>query len=87
MIRFLAGTKDFSLLYRVKTGSDAHPAYYPMGYKSLFPQEVKQFGREADRSPPSSAEVHFRTRFHGVMLKIKHRDIFTFTHNLTILVH
>jgi hypothetical protein len=34
----------------------AHPASYPMGTRASFPG-VKQPGREADHSPPSSAEV------------------------------
>jgi hypothetical protein len=36
-------------LYSVQTGSGAHPASYPWG--------VKRPGRDADHSPPSSAEV------------------------------
>jgi len=34
----------------VQTGSGA-------GYRWLFPRRVKRLGREADHSPPSSAEV------------------------------
>jgi hypothetical protein len=30
-VRFPAGARDFSLLHSVETGSDAHPASYPMG--------------------------------------------------------
>jgi hypothetical protein len=41
------------LRHRVQTGSGAHPASYPMAL-SLG---VKRWGREADRSPPSNAEV------------------------------
>jgi hypothetical protein len=30
-VRFLGGTRDFSLLYIVQTVSGAHPAAYPLG--------------------------------------------------------
>jgi len=48
-VGFPAGAGNFSLHHRVQNGSGAHPASYPMG--------VKRPGREADHSPPSSAEV------------------------------
>jgi hypothetical protein len=38
-----------SFVHNVQTGSGAHPASYQMG--------IKRPGREADHSPPSSAEV------------------------------
>jgi hypothetical protein len=40
----------------VQTGSGAHPVSYPMGIVGLSPG-VKRPGREADHSPPSSAEA------------------------------
>jgi hypothetical protein len=48
--------KIFSLLYIVQTGSGVHPTSYKMGTGGSFP-EVKRQGREADHSPPTSAEV------------------------------
>jgi hypothetical protein len=48
--------QDFSPLYVVQTGSGAHPASYPMGVGGSFPEDKRQ-GREADHSPPTSAEV------------------------------
>jgi len=42
--------------YSVQTGSAAHPASYPMCVWALSPR-VNWLGREADHSPPSSAEV------------------------------
>jgi hypothetical protein len=39
-----------------KEKKKTHPASYPMGTRGSFPG-VKQPGREADHSPPSSAEV------------------------------
>jgi hypothetical protein len=47
---------NFSLLYRVSTDSGAHPVSFPVGTEALFPG-VKQSWREADHSPPSSADV------------------------------
>jgi len=43
-------------LYCVQTYSGAHPASYPIVTGVSFP-DVKRSGREADQSPPSSAEV------------------------------
>jgi hypothetical protein len=54
-VRFPAGAENFSLLYRVQTGSEAQ-ASYPMGTRGSFPAG-KAAGRDADRAPPSSAEV------------------------------
>jgi hypothetical protein len=54
-LRFPAG-QIFSLLHSVQTGSGAHPESYPMGTGALSPG-VKRPGREADHSPPSSADV------------------------------
>jgi hypothetical protein len=50
-VRSPAGAKDFSSILCVQTGSGAHPASsFPRGYKAR-PR------RDADHSPPSSAEV------------------------------
>jgi hypothetical protein len=48
--------QELSLLYVVQTGSGAHLASYPVGNGCSFPG-VKRPGREADLSPPTSAEV------------------------------
>jgi hypothetical protein len=53
---------DFSLHHRVQTGSGAHPASCPMGNSGTFPG-VKRQQREADHSPPSSAEVKNALRY------------------------
>jgi hypothetical protein len=50
-VRVPAGTGNFSR-HHVQTGSRAQSASYPMGSWG-----VKRSGREADHSPPSSAEV------------------------------
>jgi hypothetical protein len=55
-LRFPAGVGNFSLRHRVKTDCGSHPAFYPMTTGVLSPV-VKRPGREADHSPPSSAEV------------------------------
>jgi hypothetical protein len=48
-VLFPAGTRDFSLLH------SSEPTR--MGIGKLFPEGAKRPGREADYSPPSSAEV------------------------------
>jgi hypothetical protein len=48
--------KEFSVLHVVQTGSETHPASYPM-VPGFLPPWVKWQGREADHSPPASAEV------------------------------
>jgi hypothetical protein len=63
---------------RVQNGSGAQPASYPMCSESSFPG-VKRPGREADHSPPSSAQVkecvelylHSPIRLHGVVFSLK----------------
>jgi hypothetical protein len=55
-VLFPAGTREFSLLHRVHTCSGAHPASYP---KNVGAPVVKRLGREAEHSPPSSAEVKY----------------------------
>jgi hypothetical protein len=49
--------KDFSSILCVQTGSEAHPASCPMGTGGPFPGAKARPGRDADHSPPSSAEV------------------------------
>jgi hypothetical protein len=53
-VRFPAGAGNFSLRHRVQNGSGAHPIQWVPGALSL---EVKRLGREADHSPPPSAEI------------------------------
>jgi hypothetical protein len=48
--------KNFPLLHIVQTGSGVHPTSYKMGTRGSFPG-VKRQVREADHSPPTSAEV------------------------------
>jgi hypothetical protein len=36
-VRLLAGAGNFSLHHRVRNGSGAHPASYPMGTRGSFP--------------------------------------------------
>jgi hypothetical protein len=37
-VRFIAGAGNFSPRHHVKTGSGAHPAFYPMGTGGYFPE-------------------------------------------------
>jgi hypothetical protein len=56
-VRFPAGAKDFSYSLFVQTGSRAHPVSFTMGSGGPFPGAKARPGRDADHSPPSSAEV------------------------------
>jgi hypothetical protein len=58
-IRSPAGAKDFSSNLCVQTGSEAHPASnWSNWYEGVLSPGVKaRPGRDADHSPPSSAEV------------------------------
>jgi hypothetical protein len=75
MVRFPAGAGNFSLHHRVQNGYGAYPASYQWVPEALS-VGVKRPGREADHSPPSSAEVkgwvelylHSPIRLHGVVL-------------------
>jgi hypothetical protein len=51
------GAKDFSSILCVQTRSVAHPASCPMGTGGPFSVAKARPGRDADHSPPSSAEV------------------------------
>jgi hypothetical protein len=53
------GTGDFSCSPCIQTVSGAHPASYPMGTWGSFPGGKARPGRDADHSPPSSAEVKY----------------------------
>jgi hypothetical protein len=49
--------EDFSSSPCAQTGSGAHPSSYPMVTGGSFPGGKARPGRDADHSPPSSAEV------------------------------
>jgi hypothetical protein len=48
---------DKNFLHVIQTSSEVYPTSYQMGTGGLFPTRVKRPGREADPSPPASAEV------------------------------
>jgi hypothetical protein len=52
-----ADAKDFSSNLCIQTGSGANPAFCTMGTEGPFPGAKARPGRDADNSPPSSAEV------------------------------
>jgi hypothetical protein len=56
-VRSPAGSKDFSSNLCIQTGSGAHPASCTMGTGGPYPGGKARPGRDADHSPPSSAEV------------------------------
>jgi hypothetical protein len=56
-VRSPAGAKDFSSSLCVQTGSGVHPASCTMGNGGVSLAVKARPGRDADHSPPSSAEV------------------------------
>jgi hypothetical protein len=56
-VRFPERAMEFSCILVFQTGSGAHPATCPMGTGGPFPGGKARPGRDADHSPPSSAEV------------------------------
>jgi hypothetical protein len=58
-VRSATGAEDFSSSPCVQTGSGAHLASYPMGTGGPFPEGKARPRRDADHSPPSSAEVKY----------------------------
>jgi hypothetical protein len=56
-VRSPAWAKDFSSILCVQTGYGAHPASCTMDTGGPFPRGKERPGRDADHSPPSSAEV------------------------------
>jgi hypothetical protein len=58
-VRSPTEAEDFSPSLYVQTGSGVHPALCPMGTWGPFPGGKAQLGRDADQSPPSSAEVKY----------------------------
>jgi hypothetical protein len=67
-VRSPTGAEDFSSSPCIQTGSGAHPASCPMGTAmgtgSPFPGGKPRPGRDADHSPPSSAEVKYEKELH-----------------------
>jgi hypothetical protein len=56
-VRSPAEAKDFSSSLFVQTDSGTHPASCTMGTGGPFSVSKARHGRDADHSPPSSAEV------------------------------
>jgi hypothetical protein len=56
-VLFPTEVKDFSSTFCAQTSSEAHPASYPVGTRGPFPGDKARPERDADHSPPSSAEV------------------------------
>jgi hypothetical protein len=58
-VRSPEAAKDFSSSLFIQTGSEALPASCTMGTGGPFPGAKARPGRDADYSPPSSAEVEY----------------------------
>jgi hypothetical protein len=75
-VRIPVGAGNFSLRFRVQTGSGDHPTQPIQWVLGILSLGVKRPGREADHSIPSSAEVKefmdpylcSPLRLHGVVL-------------------
>jgi hypothetical protein len=52
-----AEVKDFPFSFCFQTGSGAHPASYAVGTGGPYPGDKARSGRDADHSPPSSAQA------------------------------
>jgi hypothetical protein len=84
-VRVPARAENFSLHHRVQTGSEAHPACYPMGTRGSFPGG-KAAGAWSWPLTPSSAEVKECVDFpntpswHGAQLKAQGQFYLTFTY-------
>jgi hypothetical protein len=87
------GRDLFSLRQCFRTGSGAHPVSYPTGTMALS-SGVKLPGREANHSPPPSAKVKNAWSYicappyvFMVWCIIKHRDNFTFTCIIIVILN
>jgi hypothetical protein len=60
----LTEAENFSSSLCAQTGSGAHPASCTMGTGGHFPGGKARPGRDADHSPPSSAEVKNESELH-----------------------
>jgi hypothetical protein len=58
-VRPPTGSEDFSSSLCVQTCSGPHPASYPMGTGGPFPGGKARPGRDAEHSPPPSAEIKY----------------------------
>jgi hypothetical protein len=56
-VRFPTEAEDFSFSLCFQIGSGAHPASCSLGTGGPFPGGKARSGRDADHSPPSSAEI------------------------------
>jgi hypothetical protein len=69
-VRFPTGAEDFSSSLCFQTCSGAHPASYPMGIGGSFLEGKARSGRDADHSPPSSAEVKYEKELYLLSLHV-----------------
>jgi len=81
---FPAGAGNFSLHHHVQIGSGAHSASYPvvLGALSLG---IKQLGREAYQSSPSSAEVKEWVEYTSTPLIRLHGLVFSLAQGLFVM--
>jgi hypothetical protein len=74
-VRSPAEAKDFSSSLCVHTGCEAHPASCTVGTGGPFPGGKARPGRDADHSPPSSAEVENEQELYLLSLQAPPRRV------------
>jgi hypothetical protein len=74
-VRSPTGAEDFSSSSCVQTSSGDHPASYPMGTGGPFPGGKARPGRDADHSPPSSAEVKYEQELYLLSSHVPPRHV------------
>jgi hypothetical protein len=81
VVRSPIETRDFSCSLCIQTGSGAHPASCTVDIGRPFPGAKARPGRDADHSPPSSAEVDIEQELYLLSRPSLHwcvADCFTF---------
>jgi hypothetical protein len=74
-IRSPTEAEDFSSSLCIQTDSGAHPASYTLDTGGSFPRGKARPGRDADHSPPSSAEVKKEQELYLLSPKVPSRCV------------
>jgi hypothetical protein len=81
VVLFSTRARVISLLHSLQTCSGAHPASYPVSAEGSFP------GFEADRSPPSCAEVKNGGAIHPLLIRLPGTTLLLLENNLLSINH
>jgi hypothetical protein len=58
--------KDISILFKIQSGSGAHPEFYSVGFGGALQEDKSSRGPEADHSPPFSSEIQNDLDCHSI---------------------